>query len=304
MIEVKDLTKYYDHLLAVEKLSFEIKRGEIVGFLGPNGAGKTTTLRMVTGYLPPTSGKCTVAGWDIDEHPIEAKRRIGYLPETNPLYEEMEVTDYLRFVASLREIESTSKRMREVVDICGLQGVIGRPIGELSRGYKQRVGLAQAIIHNPDILIMDEPTEGLDPNQVVEVRGLIKELGKEKTVIVSTHILSEVEATCDRVLIINKGKIVADGSRGELQQMTKGKEVLSLVAKGPKEAILEAIRSYEGVEKVEVKSEEEGVIGYEIEGWKDLREEIFNLAVNRRWTILELHRKIASLEDIFRELTR
>lgn len=304
MIEVKDLTKYYDHLLAVDKLSFEIKGGEIVGFLGPNGAGKTTTLRMVTGYLPLTSGKCTVAGYDIDEHPIEAKRRIGYLPETNPLYEEMEVTDYLRFVASLREIESTSKRMREVVDICGLQGVIGRPIGELSRGYKQRVGLAQAIIHNPDILIMDEPTEGLDPNQVVEVRGLIKELGKEKTVIVSTHILSEVEATCDRVLIINKGKIIADGSRGELQQMTKGKEVLSLVAKGPKEAILEAIRDYEGVEKVEVKSEEEGVIGYEIEGWKDLREDIFNLAVNRRWTILELHRKIASLEDIFRELTR
>ncbi len=304
MIEVEDLTKYYDHLLAVDKLSFAVKRGEIVGFLGPNGAGKTTTLRIVTGYLPPTSGKCRVAGHDIEERPIEAKQRIGYLPEANPLYEEMEVTDYLRFVAKLREIENISTRMREVVDICGLREVIGRPIGELSRGYKQRVGLAQAIIHNPDILIMDEPTEGLDPNQVVEVRELIKELGKEKTVIVSTHILSEVEATCDRVLIINKGRIVADGARHELQQMTKGKEVVSLIAKGPKEAILAMIRGHEGVANVQAKTEEEGIVGYEIEALKDLREDIFNLAVEGKWTILELHRKIASLEDIFRELTR
>ncbi len=304
MIEVRDLTKYYDHLLAVDKLSFEIRRGEIVGFLGPNGAGKTTTLRMITGYLPPTSGKCTVAGYDIQDQSIEAKRQIGYLPETNPLYEEMEVTDYLRFVASLREIENTSARLSEVAGICGLREVVGRPIGELSRGYKQRVGLAQAIMHNPDILIMDEPTEGLDPNQVAEVRELIKELGKEKTVIVSTHILSEVEATCDRVLIINKGQIVADGARQDLQQMTRGKEVLSLVIKGPKAAMLEAIENHEGVEKVEVKTEGEGVVGFEIEGRRDLREDIFNLAVGRQWTILELYRQIASLEDIFRELTR
>jgi len=304
MIEVKDLTKYYDHFLAVDKLSFEIRRGEIVGFLGPNGAGKTTTLRIVTGYLLPTSGRCTVAGYDIEEHPIEAKKRIGYLPETNPLYEEMEVTDYLSFLASLREVENLPLRMREVVETCGLRAVVGRPIAELSRGYKQRVGLAQAIIHNPDILIMDEPTEGLDPNQVAEVRQLIKELGKEKTVIISSHILSEVEATCDRVLIINKGQIVADGSRQKLHQMTKGKELLSLVAKGPKEGILAELRGYQGVEDVQLRGEQEGGTRYEIRAERDLREGIYNLAVNRGWTILELHREIASLEDIFRELTR
>jgi len=302
MIEVNNLTKRYDGVVAVNDISFKVGKSEILGFLGPNGAGKTTTLRVVTGYLPPTKGNCKVAGFDVEENPIEAKRRIGYLPENNPLYDEMKVLEYLEFIGRLREVEDLSKRIKETVDICALNEVIGKGINELSRGFKQRVGLAQSIIHNPDILIMDEPTEGLDPNQKREVRGLIKELGKEKTVILSTHILPEVEVTCDRVIIINKGRIVIDGPKEEIYRMSRGKEILRVELKAPKEDVLKKFEKNEAIGNVEVK-EKEATVEFEIETAKDLREDIFKLAVKNKWTLLEMQRKAVSLEDIFMELT-
>ena len=302
MIEVKNLTKKYDGVVAIDNISFKVEKGEILGFLGPNGAGKTTTLRVITGYLPPTKGSCKVAGFNVEENPIEAKRRIGYLPENNPLYDDMKVIEYLEFIGRLREVDNLSKRIKEVVDICSLYEVMGKGINELSRGYKQRVGLAQSIIHNPDILIMDEPTEGLDPNQKREVRELIRELGKEKTVILSTHILPEVEVTCDRVIIINKGKIVADGPKEEIHRMSRGKEVLRVELRAPKEDVLKTFEANEAIGNVEVK-EKETSVEYEIETTRDLREDIFNLAVSHSWTLLEMQRKAVSLEDIFMELT-
>ena len=311
MIEVKNLTKKYGSFVAVNEVSFDIAKGEIVGFLGPNGAGKTTTMRALTGYFPPTSGTCKIAGFDIEENPIEAKKCIGYLPENNPLYHEMKVIEYLEFIGGLREIVKTKDRIKEVAEICGIAKVISQTIGELSRGFRQRVGLAQSILHDPEILIMDEPTEGLDPNQVIAVRELIKNLArgnhlKEKTVMISTHILSEVEATCNRVLIINKGKIIADGSREELQTMSKGKEVVELELKEFNKSIISILKEQPFIENVELQDKK-----YELEAKdnipsekKDIREDLFKLATQKGWTILDLHKRIASLEDVFRELTR
>lgn len=306
MIEVKSLTKKYNHFVAVDNISFEIERGEIVGFLGPNGAGKTTTLRVITGYFPPTNGSCKIADFDIEKSPIEAKRKIGYLPENNPLYHEMKVIEYLEFISNLRGLTDTKKRIKEVVDICKIREVINQTIGRLSKGYRQRVGLAQTILHNPEILIMDEPTEGLDPNQIVEVRELIKELGKEKTVLISTHRLSEVEATCKRILIINKGKIIADAPRDELHRMAKTREVIELAIKGPKEAIIQYVKSEPGVERIDIIGEEGEIIRYEIEAKPDTdpREAIFKLCTTNNWTIIDMHLRVTSLEDVFRELTK
>ncbi|MEO0106573.1 MAG: ATP-binding cassette domain-containing protein [candidate division WOR-3 bacterium] len=304
MIEVQGLTKEFGAIKAVDDISFHIGRGEIVAFLGPNGAGKTTTMRMLTGYLLPTKGKCTINGLDVTEEPLRTKKLIGYLPEDNPLYPDMKIYEYLNFVGEVRDIKNLKERVDEVAEICGIKDVLNKEIGTLSRGYRQRVGVAQAIIHNPDILILDEPTEGLDPNQVMELRNLIKELGKEKTVMLSTHILSEAEATCERVLIINKGKLIADGSKSEIRTMAKGGETIILELHAKSNPIDE-IKKINGVKEViEKKTEQKGHFQYEIISEGDVRELLFDTAVKQNCKIIELHRKSTSLEDIFRELTK
>lgn len=303
MIEVKDLSKYFGRTRAVDNISFNIGKGEIVAFLGPNGAGKTTTMRMLTGYLIPTKGKCLINGIDVTEEPIKTKLLIGYLPEDNPLYPDMKVYEYLEFIGEIRNTRNLRNRVSEVADICGITDVLSKDIGTLSRGYRQRVGVAQAIIHNPDILILDEPTEGLDPNQVIELRNLIKELGREKTVMLSTHILSEAEATCERVLIINKGKIVADGNKSEIRTMAKGGETitLELIAKQNPINDLKQIAEIKEINEIKI---EDNLYQYEIISANDIREAIFDTAVNKGWKIRDLHRRATSLEDIFRELTK
>jgi len=308
MIEVDRLSKNYGSVVAVDDISFSISKGEIVGFLGPNAAGKTTTLKIITCYMPPSAGDVRVAEFDIFNNSLEVRRKIGYLPESNSLYLEMSVWEYLEYIASLREIplNKIKSHIKRVIDICGLGGHVYKDIGELSKGYRQRVGLAQAMIHDPEILIMDEPTSGLDPNQIVEIRELIKELGKEKTVVLSTHVLSEVQATCGRVIIINRGKIVADGTKEELQSMVCGKERIYLELKAPDKEAEESLKSIEGIESVlpqQVK--EEGRVAFDVEAraGRDIREDIFQWAVEHRWPILEMRREIVSLEDIFRKLT-
>ena len=308
MIEIEHLSKSYGDVVAVDDISFSISKGEIVGFLGPNAAGKTTTLKIITCYMPPSAGDVRVAEFDIFNNSLEVRKKIGYLPESNSLYLEMSVWEYLEYIASLRgiPINKIKSNIKRVIDICGLGGYVYKDIGELSKGYRQRVGLAQAMIHDPEILIMDEPTSGLDPNQIAEIRELIKELGKEKTVVLSTHVLSEVQATCGRVIIINKGKIVADGTREKLQSMVHGRERIYLELKAPGKEAEESIRSIEGIEGVSPRHlKDEGMIAFEIEtgAGRDVREDIFQWAVEHRWPILEMKREIASLEDIFRKLT-
>jgi ABC-2 type transport system ATP-binding protein len=302
MIEVENLTKSFNKFMAVDDVSFEVGKGEVVGFLGPNGAGKTTTLRMIAGYFPPTRGRCMVGGHDIQEAAIEAKRQIGYLPENNPVYSEMKVMEYLEFLGALRDVPNLPSRISDVAESCKIRDVMSRNMGELSKGYRQRVGLAQAILHEPDILIMDEPTEGLDPNQVAQVRELIKELGKQKTVVISTHRLEEVEATCERILIINRGKIVADAKKDELHRLAEGKEVVSLQIKGPEENVSKLIGQELGITNVQTKSDGK-ITSLEIEAENDLREKIFDLCVSNNWKIIDMHRRVVSLENIFRELT-
>lgn len=304
MIEVQGLTKYYGEILALDNISFKIGRGEIVGFLGPNGAGKTTAMRILTCYLTPTGGSAKVCGYDIIEQPMEVKKKIGYLPEMNPLYEEMSVIEYLEFIAEIRNVEKAVRknRIKKIVEVCGLKAVLGQNIGELSRGNRQRVGFGQAILHDPEVLILDEPTSGLDPNQAVEVRTLIKGLKKEKTVILSTHILSEVQAICDRVLIINRAKIAASGATAEIQSMVQGREKIYLELKTTdnQEQVLSKL---DGVEKVVLVRKESNLRGYEIESKRDIRENLYSLAVSSGWAVVELHRMTASLEEVFRELT-
>src|SRR6185369_6452816 len=234
IVEARVLRKDYGATRAVEDISFKVSRGEVVGFLGPNGAGKSTTMKMLTGYLRPTSGSAVVGGIDVAEDPRAAKRLIGYLPENAPLYDDMMVVDFLNFVSDLREVEVPvrQRRLHEICGRCGLMDVLGKNIGQLSKGYRQRVGLAQAMVHDPDVLILDEPTSGLDPNQIVEIRGLIQELGREKTVILSTHILPEVQASCGRIIIVNKGKLVADDTPDMLTGAEAGASVVRLVVKG------------------------------------------------------------------------
>jgi len=308
MISVRNLTKNYGETAAVKDISFDVKHGEILGFLGPNGAGKTTTMKILTCYMPPTAGLVTVDGLDVTEQSLDVRRKIGYLPEQNPLYHDMYVDDYLRYVADLRGIptEKQTARIKRMIEVTGLKNVYSRPIGELSKGYRQRVGLAQAMIHDPQILIMDEPTSGLDPNQIVEIRHLIQELGKEKTVILSTHILSEVQATCSRAIIIDQGKIVADGALSDLQAAFRGLEKITLELKAPKNGCAEKLQAVAHVKSVKELPSSGGLKRFQLEAEKgqDLREQIFDLTVREGWKLLELHREVTTLEDVFRQLTK
>ncbi len=307
MIEVSNLTKKYKNVKAVDSISFDISQGEIIGFLGPNGAGKTTTMKIIACFMQPTSGSLRVAGLSTEEHSLQIRKIIGYLPESNPLYYEMGVIESLDLMARFHGVDKNRIKVRisEIVETCGLQAVIKKNIGELSRGYKQRVGLAQAIIHDPEILIMDEPTVGLDPNQVIELRGLINKLKSHKTVILSTHILSEAQATCDRIIIINKGKIVADGTKQNLHQMVTGKGKIYLKLKADRINSTELIANIPGVASLAIQPDNDTIINYEIEieKGKDIREDLFHLAVNNNWVILEMHQQLFNLEDIFRKLT-
>jgi ABC-2 type transport system ATP-binding protein len=307
MIEIKDLVKKFGTTKVLDRVSFTVNKGEILGFLGPNGAGKTTTMKIITSFWGATSGSVSIDGLSVADHSLETRKKIGYLPETVPLYEDMRVDEYLRFIAEIRKIESSkiNDRIKEVAELCNLDKVLHRPIDELSKGYCQRVGLAQAIIHDPEILILDEPTTGLDPNQIVEIRDLIKQLGKEKTVIFSTHILSEVSATCDRVIIINNGKIVGEGSPSELVAKAGAKEFLTLAVRGDQFNVVEKIRAIEAVAKVEVKRFEDGVVTLEIEAadGHDPREAVMRVVIDSGWGIVEFTQKQHSLEDVFRTLT-
>ena len=306
MIQLSQVTKAYGGVKAVDNISLSIPSGQILGFLGPNGAGKTTTMRMITCYMPPTSGKIIVDGLDTEEQSLDVRRKIGYLPEMAPVYPDMNVVDYLNYVADLRHIETDARarRIKSVIDRCGLSGVLGKDIGQLSKGYRQRVGLAQAIIHDPEILALDEPTAGLDPNQIVEIRTLIKELGREKTVILSTHILSEVQATCARIVIINQGRIVADDTPEGLQAGAKGRTVVLVTLKKGAADVLPKTRALSGVEEVRQVSQNGDIrVRIETGSGRDVREDFFRLAVRENWVLLEMQAEIHSLEDVFHRLT-
>ena len=305
-IVVENLTKRYGDQVAVNNLSFKVKTGEILGFLGPNGAGKTTTMKAITAYLYPDSGTVHVGNYSLDKNPEEIKRNIGYLPESNPLYQDMPVIDYLRFVAEIQEIprNEIDDRLLNVIQSCGLEKEKHKKISELSKGYRQRVGLAQALIHSPEVLILDEPTVGLDPNQIKEIRELIKQIGKEKTVILSSHILAEVEATCDRILIINKGKIVADGSTEELRKQASGKEIYKVTVEGGEvNTVYEALKNMEGADLVDILDAEKKT--FEVQGapGSHLAKAIFKVCVDNNWVLTQLTPVETKLEDIFMELT-
>ena len=309
MININNLSKQIGHTKILDNISFQINDGEILGFLGPNGAGKSSTMKIITGFWKPTEGQVKIGELDVVKNSLQTKEKIGYLPETVPLYDEMRVFEYLRFIAEIRGIakEKIKDKIKAVITDCGLEKVIKKPIEELSKGYRQRVGLAQAIIHEPEILILDEPTTGLDPNQIVEIRNLIKKLGQNKTVIFSTHILSEVEATCDRVVIINNGTIVGQGTPAELASKAGSQEVIYVKIKGPRENVLQAIQNLEQVESaIEKDKENEEIFGYEIKsvGGVDIREYLSNIVMNNNWSILEFNRKKMDMEDVFRELTK
>jgi len=307
VIEVQHLTKRYGRVTAVEDVSFRVERGEILGFLGPNGAGKTTTMRILTGYMPATEGKAIVAGFDVFDQPVEAKRRTGYLPETPPLYPDMTVLEYLSFVAKIKGVPSAGRadRIRAVMDRTRITDMAHRQCGKLSKGYRQRVGLAQAIIHNPDVLILDEPTAGLDPKQIIETRQLIKQLAGDHTIILSTHILPEVSQTCQRVVIINKGKVVAVDTPDNLTARLRGSETMYVQVDAAGADASGSLRHVPGVTRV-VESDRRGAaIGYEVESERgqDVRRELARSIVSSGWGLLELRPMRMSLEEIFLSLT-
>lgn len=305
MINVQNLVKHYGEVKAVDGISFTIRKGEVTGLLGPNGAGKTTTLRILTCYLQPTSGMVSIDDYLVDENPIDIKKRIGYLPESAPLYPDMMVYDFLQFIADIREIND-AERITDVAIQCGITEVMHKNINELSKGYKQRVGLAQAILHDPEILILDEPTNGLDPNQIIEIRDLIKELGREKTVILSTHILQEVEATCNRVIIIDNGAIVADDLTSELKS-AKGKDIrINILAGGASfDQLQAALRTIPGINNVNHIHDEGNLCHIQVITGSDIdaRPAIFNCIKDNGWVLYEMNREYRSLEHVFRELT-
>jgi len=307
MIEVENLTKRYGPTLAVSEVSFNVQKGEVLGFLGPNGAGKTTTMRVITGFLPPTQGKVRVAGYDVTEEPLEAKRRTGYLPESPPVYPDMTVDEYLTFVARIKGVprRDVRKRLNEVVEKCAATEVRRRQIGKLSKGYRQRVGLAQALIHNPDVLVLDEPTAGLDPKQIIETRELIKGLAGQHTVVLSTHILPEVSKTCQRVVVINAGLIVAVGTPDELTRRLQGFETVLITVDGPAAEIMDKFQRVGGVNWVEPRDSSQGRVTLEVhsEKDKDVRAELAQAVVESGWKLLELKTSGLSLEDIFLKLT-
>jgi len=310
VIEVRDLTKSYDDFQALKKIDFSVARGEIVGFLGPNGAGKTTTMKILTCFMPQSAGTVTVAGMDINEEPLAVRAMMGYLPESNPLYQDMLVYDYLRHVATIRGVAKQDRhaRIRAVCTMCGITDRVGQRISTLSKGFKQRVGLAQALIHDPDILILDEPTSGLDPNQIVEIRNLIKGLSENRTIILSTHNLPEVMATCTRMLIVHQGRLVADGTAAELERREADNQRLTVLLRGvAPETAREALAGLPGAESVTLAPTAEAeAIALEVQAGAgaDLRPAIYQLAVARAWELLELRREVLDLEGLFRKLTR
>lgn len=299
-VKVENLTKIYGEQKAINQISFEAKEGEVLGFLGPNGAGKTTTMKILTGFIPQSAGKATVCGFDVEEKPMEVRKRIGYLPEHNPLYKDMYVKEYLGFVAGLHKVKDVRQRVGEMIERTGLEREQKKLISALSKGYRQRVGLAQAMLHDPEVLILDEPTSGLDPNQLVDIRSLIKNLGKEKTVIFSTHIMQEVQAICDRVLIVNKGELVANDPIEQLQARVAGESIVTVeFMQTVKEGQLKKIEGVNAIKKISGKR------------WQlsapqnsDIRPAVFRFAVANDLTLLEMHKEIFSVEDVFQKLTR
>src|ERR1700688_1341051 len=306
MIKVENLTKRYAGQTAIRDLTFEVGQGEIMGFLGPNGAGKTTTMRILAGFMPATSGRASIAGFDIFEQSLQARSRLGYMPENVPLYNDMRVTEYLDYRAALKGVphRRVAERVGDVKELCGVKGVEKKLIGTLSKGYRQRVGLADALVHDPDLLILDEPTIGLDPNQIRQVRELIKSLGERHTILLSTHILSEVEVTCSRVIIIHRGKIEASDTPGNLVGQLRTSGTVKLEAKTGGDDPIQLLEKIGGV-KGGIATREDGWqrCSIRIEAKSDLREDIFRLAVERRWIVRELTQERATLEDVFVELT-
>ncbi len=306
-IKIENLTKYYGIQKAVDSISFNLKSGEVLGFLGPNGAGKSTTMRIISCFMAPSSGDVLVNGKSIFENPEEFKSKIGYLPENNPLYLDMFVIDFLFYVAHLQQVPSDKipQRVKQIIDYVGLNEEKHKKIGELSKGFRQRVGLAQALIHDPEVLILDEPTSGLDPNQIIEIRSLIKNLGREKTILLSTHIMQEVEATCDRIIIINRGKIVADSTPEMLQHQIHGDNLLTvqLEAHLPINEISNRLKNLPAVEDLQVMDEEQLQFQLRTSSNYDAKKQIFDLCVNEKWYLLQLKESEARLEDIFRQLT-
>lgn len=310
MIEIKNLTKRYGDKVAVDNVSFSVKEGEIVGFLGPNGAGKSTTMNILTGYLSATEGTCAIGGFDILENPTEAKKKIGYLPEQPPLYMDMTVDEYLSFMYDLKKVKvGTSKRnhITAICDLVKITDVRKRMIRNLSKGYKQRVGIAQALLGNPEVLILDEPTVGLDPKQIIEIRSLIKNLSENHTVILSSHILSEIQAVCDRVIVISRGKLVADDTETNLSRKLSDDLRYTIRVAGPEKEVTGVLKSIpEMVQVVSHGEKEEGVVEYMIEAEEnfDIRREVFKRLANRNWPIMSLRSSEMTLEDIFLQLTK
>jgi len=306
MIQASGLTHYYGPYAAIEDVNFNVERGEVLGFLGPNGAGKTTTMRILTGYMPPTRGKVTLDDYDIVEQSLEVRRKVGYLPETVPLYTDMSVSTYLKYMGTLRQMppKNIKRRIAEVIDVCRLGDYRSSQIGKLSKGFRQRVGIAQAILHEPEVLVLDEPTIGIDPIQVVETRRLIQDLGKEQTVVLSSHILPEVSMICDRVLIINEGKIVAEDTPSNLAERLQGSEQMEVEIGGPVSQVLPALRAMPGVANASHRTIQGNEI-YTIQATegKDLRDEISRAVIGGGWSLLSMHTMGMSLEEIFLRLT-
>jgi ABC-2 type transport system ATP-binding protein len=301
-IVVENVSKKYGSLLALKNVSFSIKSGEIVGFIGPNGAGKTTTMKIICGIMAPNQGRVKVRDYDVFDNSVAVKKLIGYLPENNPLYNDLFISEYLHYLAGIYKLgKDSGSRINEAISLTGLKSEINKRIGELSKGFRQRVGLAQAILHNPDVLILDEPTSGLDPNQIIEIRNLIFEMGKKKTIMLSTHIMQEVEAICDRVIIINNGEIVADDKAKNIQSYGKKSSYTILVEfNNPVDESL--LRKISGIEKLKFINNCNWLIQTKQD--RDIRPEIFKFAVNNNLTVLSLHKKDKSLEDVFQELTK
>ena len=306
-IVIKNLTKLYGAQRAVDNLSFEVKTGEILGFLGPNGAGKTTTMKTIAGYIKPTEGTIRVGRYNVETDADKVKQVIGYLPEHNPLYSDMYVVDYLRYMAQLQLLraDKINDRIYEMVNVCGLEGEKHKRISELSKGYRQRVGLAQALIHDPQVLILDEPTTGLDPNQIIEIRQLIRKIGHEKTIILSSHILAEVEATCDRILIINKGRIVADGTSDQLRKASSGCECVKItVENADRNDVVRVMQNIDTVELIDTMKDYPDSFEIQSKEGESSRRAIFNACVENGWVLTEMTPIETKLEDVFRELTK
>jgi ABC-2 type transport system ATP-binding protein len=319
MISTSGLTKRFGNVQALEQVDFEVQKGEVVGFLGPNGAGKSTTMRILSCFISPSSGSALVHGYDVFDNPLEVRRKIGYLPQRAPLYPEMNVWEYLEFTSQVRGLDAGSfrGRLKKVVEVCGLAQVLGKDIGTLSHGYRQRVGLGQALMHDPPILILDEPTSDLDPNEKAEVIKYIQEIGKDRTILLSTHNLAEVEQACARAIIVSKGRVVADGNLEDIRSKAGSVRYFAGFSNTPngsapsggapsKQAAKDALAGLSGAQKVAESPTEDGLYRFEIVGAKerDLRPEIFRLAVDKGWTLLELRRDAQSLDSVFRDLTR